>query len=146
MDLNRDGKIDLSEFHVLLGYPNCFYCCPCILKSLRQNILSYLFWDCSSLEHINLNSFNTYQVINISHMFENCSSLKELNLSSFNTNKVTNMSFIFHNCSSLQELNLSSFNFENIKDVSNIFYNQRIYCKLICKNERVCNYFLLSLP
>ena len=30
MDLNRDGKIDLSEFHVLLGYPNCFYCCPCL--------------------------------------------------------------------------------------------------------------------
>ena len=30
MDLNRDGKIDLGEFHVLLGYPNCNYCCPCI--------------------------------------------------------------------------------------------------------------------
>ena len=30
MDLNRDGKIDLSEFHVLLGYPNCFYSCPCL--------------------------------------------------------------------------------------------------------------------
>ena len=30
MDLNRDGKIDLGEFHVLLGYPNCNYCCPCV--------------------------------------------------------------------------------------------------------------------
>ena len=30
MDLNRDGKIDLGEFHVLLGYPNCSYCCPCV--------------------------------------------------------------------------------------------------------------------
>ena len=30
MDLNKDGKIDLGEFHVLLGYPNCVYCCPCL--------------------------------------------------------------------------------------------------------------------
>ena len=30
MDLNKDGKIDLGDFHVLLGYPNCNYCCPCI--------------------------------------------------------------------------------------------------------------------
>ena len=30
MDLNKDGKIDLGEFHVLLGYPNCSYCCPCL--------------------------------------------------------------------------------------------------------------------
>jgi hypothetical protein len=30
MDLNKDGKIDLGEFHVLLGYPNCGYCCPCL--------------------------------------------------------------------------------------------------------------------
>ena len=30
MDLNKDGKIDLGEFHVLLGFPNCSYCCPCL--------------------------------------------------------------------------------------------------------------------
>ena len=30
MDLNRDGRIDLGEFHVLLGYPSCNYCCPCL--------------------------------------------------------------------------------------------------------------------
>ena len=30
MDINRDGKIDLGEFHALLGYPNCSYCCPCL--------------------------------------------------------------------------------------------------------------------
>ena len=32
---------------------------------------------------------------NMSDMFYECSSLKELNLSSFNTNKVTNMSYMF---------------------------------------------------
>ena len=30
LDLNKDGRIDLFEFHALLGFPNCSYCCPCI--------------------------------------------------------------------------------------------------------------------
>ena len=30
LDLNKDGRIDLCEFHALLGFPNCAYCCPCI--------------------------------------------------------------------------------------------------------------------
>ena len=30
LDLNKDGKVDLCEFHAFLGFPNCYYCCPCI--------------------------------------------------------------------------------------------------------------------
>ena len=30
LDLNKDGIIDLCEFHALLGFPDCVYCCPCI--------------------------------------------------------------------------------------------------------------------
>lgn len=30
LDINKDGKIDFNEFHSLFGFPNCFYCCPCI--------------------------------------------------------------------------------------------------------------------
>ena len=30
LDLNKDGRIDLCEFHALLGFPNCAYCCPCV--------------------------------------------------------------------------------------------------------------------
>ena len=30
LDINKDGKIDFVEFHSLFGFPNCFYCCPCI--------------------------------------------------------------------------------------------------------------------
>ena len=41
----------------------------------------------------------------MSGMFRYCSSLKEINLSSFNTNKVTNMSDMFYECSSLKEIN-----------------------------------------
>ena len=28
LDLNGDGKIDLCEFHVFLGFPDCQFCCP----------------------------------------------------------------------------------------------------------------------
>ena len=42
----------------------------------------------------------------MSYMFYECSSLEELNLSNFNTNKVTNMYGMFLGCSSLKELNL----------------------------------------
>ena len=30
LDLNKDGRIDLCEFHALLGFPNCAFCCPCV--------------------------------------------------------------------------------------------------------------------
>ena len=30
LDLNKDGIIDLCEFHAFLGFPECIYCCPCI--------------------------------------------------------------------------------------------------------------------
>ena len=30
LDLNKDGIIDLCEFHALLGFPGCVYCCPCV--------------------------------------------------------------------------------------------------------------------
>ena len=29
LDLNKDGKVDLCEFHAFLGFPNCYICCPC---------------------------------------------------------------------------------------------------------------------
>ena len=30
LDLNKDGIIDLCEFHSILGFPDCVYCCPCV--------------------------------------------------------------------------------------------------------------------
>ena len=52
---------------------------------------------------------------NMSFMFYNCSSLNSINLSSFNTSNVNNMSGMFSNCSSLNSINLSSFNTSNVK-------------------------------
>ena len=62
--------------------------------------------NCSSLESIDLSSFNTNNVTDMSLMFCDCESLKSIDLSSFNTNKVTDLSYMFDNCESLKIENL----------------------------------------
>ena len=40
----------------------------------------FMFYECSKLTNINLSSFNTQNVTNMSHMFEDCSKLNEIKL------------------------------------------------------------------
>ena len=77
-------------------------------------------------------------------MFRDCSSLQELNLSSFNTNKVTNMHNMFRNCSSLRELNLSSFNTNQVIYMQKIFNSINKSCKLKCKDIQILKAFKTS--
>ena len=58
----------------------------------------------------------------MSHMFCNCSSLQSINLSSFNTNNVKDMTFMFSGCYSLQSIDLSSFNTTNVKEMHGMFF------------------------
>lgn len=83
--------------------------------------MSWMFRGCSSLTSLNLSSFDTSKVTDISIMFSDCSSLTSLNLSNFNTNKVTNMKQMFYGCSKLTSLNVSSFNTSNVTHMSNMF-------------------------
>jgi len=86
------------------------------------NSTSFMFYGCSSLESIDLSSFNTNNVTNMYGMFSFCSSLESIDLSSFNTNNVTNMSFMFYLCSSLESIDLSSFNTNNVTNMVGMFY------------------------
>ena len=65
-----------------------------------------MFYRCSSLESIDLSSFNTKNVSNMLGMFCGCSSLKSIDLSSFNTKNVTYMYDMFSGCSSLKKENV----------------------------------------
>ena len=47
--------------------------------------------------------------------------LKELNLNSFNTENVIFMNSMFYGCSSLENLNLNNFNINNVTDMNHIF-------------------------
>ena len=80
-----------------------------------------MFSCCSSLTSLDVSNFNTSNVTNMDWMFSDCSSLTSLNLSSFNTSEVTNMRRMFDNCLSLTSLDLSSFNTSNVTDMSLMF-------------------------
>ena len=84
--------------------------------------MSQMFYGCSSLKELNLNNFNTNNVINMSCMSCGCSSLKELNFNNFNTNNVTNMGVMFYDCSSLKALNFNNFNTNNVTYMRDMFY------------------------
>ena len=68
--------------------------------------MSFMFRGCSSLNSINLSSFNTSNVTNMSYMFYGCSSLNSINVSSFNISNVTDMCGMFYGCSSLKRKNV----------------------------------------
>jgi len=89
-------------------------------KKLLTNT-SFMFRDCSSLESIDLTSFNTTNVKDMSFMFDGCSSLKSIDLSSINTTNVNNTSFMFCGCSSLKSIDLFSFTTNNVNDMSFMF-------------------------
>ena len=80
-----------------------------------------MFCDCSTLETLDVSSFNTENVTTMVGMFNNCSSLRSLDLPVFNTANVTKMGAMFQKCSSLQSLDLSSFNTRKVTQMQSMF-------------------------
>ena len=79
------------------------------------------FYQCYSLESLDLSQFNTSQVTSMDSMFDGCKSLKELDLQNFNTAKVTTMTCMFAGCESLTKLNVTKFDTSNVTDMSYMF-------------------------
>ena len=63
-------------------------------------------------------------------IFYYCSSLKELNLSSFNTINVDDMTYTFYGCSSLKEINISYFNISKVTDMDGMLVDSSDELKL----------------
>ena len=72
---------------------------------------------------LDLSSFDTSAITDMSGMFNGCKSLNYLDLSSFDTSNVTYMISMFNGCSSLTSLDLSNFNFKKAKNVNKMFAN-----------------------
>ena len=81
-----------------------------------------MFYYCSSLTTLDLSSFNTSNVTNMSSMFNYCSSLTTLDLSSFNTSNVTSMSSMFSFCSSLTNVTWGN-NWASNNSINTFFVN-----------------------
>ena len=124
LDINISGThLSTFSFYNTVTFPNLLEKVKAYQSTTACTNMSIMFYNCSSLQSLNLSSFNTAAVTNMSSMFRNCYSLQSLNLSSFNTAAVTNMSSMFYNCSSLQSLNLSSFNTAAVTNMSSMFQN-----------------------
>ena len=91
------------------------------LNTGRVVHMGRMFYNCSSLQQLDLGSFNTGSVLSMRQMFSGCTSLQQLNVSSFNTANVTDMGHMFQNCSSLQQLDLSNFNTANVTTMGLMF-------------------------
>ena len=84
-----------------------------------------MFQDMESLTNINLSSFDTRNVTNMSRMFFMTSTnppIANLDLSSFDTSKVTTMERMFVGLANLQNLNVSSFDTRNVTNMEAMFY------------------------
>ena len=89
--------------------------------NIKMKDCSYMFSGCSNITNIDLYSFDTKNITNMSCMFLRCSNLTKLDLSSFDTENVTNMSSMFSLCPKLTKINLSYFNTKNVTDMSVMF-------------------------
>ena len=84
--------------------------------------MSYMFYGMSNLTSLNLSNFDTSNVTKMYAMFSNMSNLTTLDLSNFNTSNITNMYKMFSGMSSLTALNLSSFNTSQVTYMSSMFW------------------------
>lgn len=83
--------------------------------------MSSMFKGCDSLQSLNLSNFNTSNVKYMSDMFQQCMSLSKLNISNFDTSNVISMNRMFSQCASLKKLDLSHFNIQNVDDMRWMF-------------------------
>ena len=74
----------------------------------------------SRINSVNINSFDTGNVTNMSYMFRGCDLLNEIQVSSFDTHKVTDMSEMFSG-SGCSELDLSRFYISDDTTIKGMF-------------------------
>ena len=95
---------------------------------------------CASLKTLDLSSFNTEKVTNMSGMFQYCTGLESVKLKSFNTWNVNDMKFMFLGCSSLKSLDLSSFKVPKA-DVSGMFLRCGQLTRCSVSDVQIANQF-----
>ena len=84
--------------------------------------MHFMFYDCSELTYLNVTSFNTSKVTDMSEMFESCEKLPSLDIRNFDTSNVKTMYKMFAYCYALPTIDVSHFNTSNVEDMGYLFY------------------------
>ena len=92
-----------------------------IFKQILKD-LSFMFYDCTSLESIDLSLFDTTYIEKMNSMFMRCSNLKYANLTSIKTKNVINMEHLFANCEILKTIEFPSHNMIIVNDINRMFF------------------------
>lgn len=101
------------------------------LNTSEVEYMNSMFRECTSLETLDLSSFNTKKVKNMYAMFDGSTNLRSITLpKGFIGSSVTNLFSMFKDCTSLTELDLSGSNSENVKDMNEMFYDCKALSKL----------------
>jgi surface protein len=83
--------------------------------------MNLMFYKCSSLELIDISSFNTSAVSYMSYMFQDCFKLTSLDLSNFGTEGVIKLDSMFSGCKELKFINFYNYNEHLINELREIF-------------------------
>lgn len=101
------------------------------LNTSEVDDMRLMFSSCTSLETLDLSSFNTEKVKHMYAMFDGAKNLRSIKLpKGFIGSSVTDLNATFKGCESLTELDLSGSNSENVKEMNEMFSGCRALSKL----------------
>ena len=103
-----------TELHSITGLEN--------LKTTNVTDMKYMFYQGSSffVTSLDLSTFDTKNVTDMTGMFAECNNMADVNVSSFNTSNVTSMRSMFYN-TRVSSLNVSNFDTSNVTDMNSMF-------------------------
>lgn len=110
------------------------------LNTANAELLSYAFYDDSSLVDVALTSFNNCKTME--NMFNGCSSLTTINVNSWYTPLLENTSNMFRNCSSLTTLDLIDFNVSNITSYDGMFDGCSNLTEIYCNSQETYDFLI----
>ena len=149
-DCKELSSIDLSTFITskVKTFSHMFAGCEKLTSvdvnfdARQANDLSYLFFDCLSLQYVNMSLLKTEQEVNIDYMLYNCESLLNIDFG-LNYYDVNSMAYTFHKCINLNNINLIYFDVTDVTTMKNLFYSCKniSYLDLSSFNTNNCRIF-----
>jgi len=83
--------------------------------------INHMFYNCPSLQELNLSGWDMPNLITTTHMFADCSSLKTVDFSDWNTPSLVSLDCIFNDCVSLEYLDMGDVDTQNVTEFSQMF-------------------------
>ena len=87
--------------------------------------MSSMFYFNYALENLDVSHFDTSHVKSMYAMFDSLTSLKELDVTNFDTSNVETMQYMFFNLNKLKKLDVSHFNTGNVQSMEGMFAHLR---------------------